>query len=31
MSYVIRKSNLELADIIVDVRGEPLDDFTQYF
>lgn len=31
MSYVIRKSNLELADNFVDVRGEPLDDFTQYF
>lgn len=31
MSYVIRKSNLALADDIVDVRSEPLDDFTQYF
>lgn len=27
MGYVIRKSNLALADDIVDVRSEPLDDF----
>lgn len=31
MSFVIRKSNLALADDTVDVRSEPLDDFTQYF
>lgn len=31
MNYVIRKSNLALADDTVDVRSEPLDDFTQYF